>query len=82
MPISPRASEIGLPALRASIRARSSRCSSSAFASWCSSAERSPGLTARQAGNAAFARATAASVSSTPACGISAITLAVAGSTT
>ena len=43
---------------------------------------RSPGATARQAPNAAFARATAASVSSTPARGTSASTFSVAGSIT
>ena len=81
MPISPRASEIGLPALRASSRASSSTFSSSAFARRCSRAERSAGATARQAGKASFARETAASVSSTPAWGTSAMTSAVAGST-
>ena len=82
MPISPRASEIGLPALRASSVARSSARSSIALASRWSSAERSPGATARQAGNARLARSTAASVSSTPARGSSAITCSVAGSIT
>ena len=43
---------------------------------------RSAGASARQAGNAARARSTAASVSSTPARGTSAMTSAVAGSTT
>ena len=52
MPISPRASPIGLPALRASSSASSSWCSSSASASRCRSAARSAGVTARQAGNA------------------------------
>src|SRR5262245_4355414 len=43
---------------------------------------RSSSATARHAGNAVLARATAASVSSTPACSSSAIDSSVAGSTT
>ena len=45
-------------------------------------AERAPGSSARHAGKAARARSTAASTSSAPARGTSAITAAVAGSTT
>ena len=56
IPISPRASAIGLPALRASSVASSSASASSASARPRSSVARSPGATARQAGNAAFAR--------------------------
>ena len=82
MPISPRASPIGLPALRASSLASSSACSSSAFASRCSSGAPVVGASARHAGKAALARSTAASVSSTPARGTSAITSSVAGSMT
>ena len=52
--------------------ASSSWCSSTSVASRRSSRARSAGATARQAGNAAFARATAASVSSTLAGGRSA----------
>lgn len=47
-----------------------------------SSAARSPGLTARQAGRAAFAAATASSTSCAPARGTSARTASVAGSRT
>src|SRR3954453_4462681 len=82
MPISPRASPIGLPALRASSTDSSSWRSASASARRCSSRARSGGATARHAGNAAFARATAASASSAPARGISARTSSVAGSRT
>src|SRR5512132_871993 len=82
MPISPRASEIALPALRASSVASSSARSSIASASRWSRAERSAGSTARHPGNAALARAIAASVSSIPARGTSAITCSVAGSIT
>ena len=62
--------------------ASSSACSSRASASRCSTALRSAGGSARHAGKAALARSTAASVSSTPARGTSAITSAVAGSIT
>src|SRR5215211_2954285 len=82
MSISPRASEIGLPALRASSVARSARRASIASARACMSAVRSSGVIARQAGNASFARATAASTSAASPRGTSAITSAVAGSTT
>src|SRR5205085_11580265 len=47
-----------------------------------SRAARSSGDTARQAGKAAFARATTSSTSAAPARGTSAITCSVAGSTT
>src|SRR5450755_3126974 len=50
MSISPRASPIGLPALRASIWARSSRCSRTASDTALSSAARSDGDSARHAG--------------------------------
>jgi hypothetical protein len=43
---------------------------------------RSPGVTARHEAKAFFARATAASVSATPACGSSASVPSVAGSIT
>src|SRR5215212_11579818 len=82
MPISARASRIGLPALRASITDSAEACDWSASASRCSSAARSPGVTARQAGNAAWARATAASSASASARGTCAITCSVAGSRT
>ena len=81
MPTSPRAPWIGLPTLRDSSRASSSPCSSTSVASRRRSPARSVGATARQAGNASFARATAASVSSTPAASISAIVSSVAGLT-
>ena len=71
-----------MPALRASIRARLSCSAASASARRWISVARSPGVTSRQAGNAALARATAASTSSTPARGTSAIGRAVAGSIT
>ena len=82
IPISPRASPIALPALRASSTASSSRCSASVSASECSRRARSPGASARQAGRAALAAATARSTSSTPARGISESTASVAGSRT
>jgi hypothetical protein len=61
MPISPRASPIGLPAFRASILASSSKWSSIPSASRRSRSDRSAGAMARQAGNAAFALAMASS---------------------
>src|SRR5262245_21987566 len=82
MPISPRASEIGLPTFRASSTASSSACSRTPAARRRSRLARSPGVTARHAGKTALARATASSVSAAPACGSSAITSSVAGSTT
>src|SRR5207245_4509024 len=82
IPTSPRESEIGLPTLRVSASASSSPCSSTSVASRRRRRTRSPGETARQGGNAAFARATAASVSSTPAESSSAIGSSVAGLTT
>src|SRR3954452_12583301 len=82
MPTSPRESAIGLPTLRVSSSASSSRCSSTVSASRRSSRTRSPGATADHAGNAARARATAASASSTPARSSVAIVRSVAGLTT
>ena len=70
---------IGLPTFSDSMRESSSWCSSTSVASRRSSRARSAGATARQAGNAALARATASSVSSTPACSSSAIGFSVAG---
>ena len=67
---------------RDSIRASSSACSSTSVATRRRRRARSAGVTARQAGNAAFARATATSVSSTPACSSSAIGSSVAGFST
>ena len=82
MPISPRASPIGLPALRASSTREVLGPLLERVSQLRSSADRSAGSTARHAGNASRAAATAASVSSTPARGTSAITCSVAGSTT
>jgi hypothetical protein len=80
--ISPRALAIGFPTLRASSRASSSCRASSASAIHSSTRARSPGATARQDGNAAFARATASSAAAASASGSSASTSSVAGSTT
>jgi hypothetical protein len=82
MPTSPRESPIGLPTLRVSSRATSSNRSPNADAMRRMSFARSAGVTARHSGNAVFARTTAAFASSTPACGSSASTFSVAGSTT
>src|SRR5437016_5637710 len=82
MPTSKRAPPIGLPTFCDSIRASSSACSSTSVASRRSRRARSSGETARQAGKAAFARATAASVCSTSACSSSAIGCSVAGFST
>ena len=70
---------IGLPTFCDSISASSSRCSSTRVASRRNNRPRSEGETARQAGNALRARATAASVSSTPACSSEAMGNSVAG---
>ena len=67
MPTSPRAPAIGLPTFADSIRASSSRCSSTSVASRRNSRARSAGETARHARERG-PRATAASVSSRPAC--------------
>src|SRR5579862_5517204 len=82
MATSPRAPLIGLPTFRDSIRASSSPCSSMLVARRLRSRARSRGETVRQAGKASFARATAASVASTPASSRVAIVSSVAGSTT
>ena len=83
MPISPRASPIGLPALRASSTARSSARSSSASRQPAQQADAlGRGHRAPRRERLLRAAATAASVSSTPARGSSAITCSVAGSTT
>src|SRR6266496_4283797 len=82
MATSPRESEMGFPTLRVSIRASSSPFSSTSVASRRSRRARSEGVTARHAGNAVLARATAASASSRPACSSSAIGSSVAGLTT
>jgi hypothetical protein len=68
--------------LRASSTASSSWCSATVSASRCNSRARSPGATARQAGQAALDRATAASTSAAVARSIVARTSSVAGSRT
>ncbi|MDE3025711.1 MAG: aldehyde dehydrogenase family protein, partial [Acidobacteriota bacterium] len=75
----PDVAKIGLPALRDSIRESSSWWSSTSSARRRSRRARSLGATARHPGNAAFARATASSVSSALAAGTSAIVSSVAG---
>src|SRR5918994_4962417 len=82
MPTSARAPAIGLPTLRDSIRASSSSCSSTSVAKRRRRRPRSAGARPFHAGNASFARATAASVSSTPACYSSASGSSVAGLST
>src|ERR1051326_1060118 len=82
MPTSARAPPIGLPTFCDSMRASSSVCSSTSVATRRIRLARSVGETARHAGKAALARATAASVSSRPASGSSAIVSSVAGLTT
>src|ERR1700741_4856281 len=82
MPTSARAPAIGLPTFSDSFFASSSVWSSTSVAKRRNIRARSVGATARHAGNAAFARATAASVSSTPADSISASVSSVAGLTT
>src|SRR5205085_4189582 len=82
MPTSARAPPIGLPTFCDSMRASSSTFSSTSVATRRIRRARSVGENARQAGNAAFARATAASVSSTPASGSCTIVCSVAGLTT
>ena len=82
IPTSPRASLIGLPALRASSRDSFSASCATAAAKRRMSFARSPGVTARQAGKAALALATAWSASSRVASGTSARTSSVAGSMT
>src|SRR5215213_2149633 len=82
MPISARASAIGLPVLRISNWASRSRSASSRSANRRSSRERSAGATARQPSKAAAARATAASASSAVAASSRSITASVAGSRT
>src|SRR5207253_804850 len=79
MPTSARAPEIGLPTFCDSICASSSACCSTRVASRRRSRARSVGVTRCHSGNAAQARATAASVSSTPASSSSAIGCSVAG---
>ena len=66
--------EIGLPTLRDSSSASSSRCSSTSVASRRSRRARSDGATARQAGKAAFAAATARRSRATPRAGSSSAT--------
>ena len=84
MPISPRASEIGLPALRASSRARSSTAAPRARPRAGAAARRDRrARPRRQAGNASLARARPRRRSPRrPPAGISAITSSVAGSMT
>ena len=83
MPISPRASPIGLPALRASSVASSS-CRASSVVGQAVQQRRAIGGSQRAPGRETprRARSTAASASSAPARGTSAITSAVAGSIT
>ncbi len=81
MPTSSRLSAIGLPTLRVSNWASSSPCSSTWTANLRSRRARSAGATDRQAGPASSERATAASASSTPWRGISAMGASVAGFT-
>ena len=82
MPTSPRASEIGLPTLRALELRELLDALADARGTVRSTPARTPGATRFQAGKASRALAIAASVSSTPAWGSSASTSSVAGSMT
>ncbi len=75
----PRASSSVLPCSVVTIRASSSKCSSRRFLNANIARARSPTGVARQAGNAAFAAATAASTSARVPRGVRAMTAPVAG---